>query len=116
MSLSELAQSDARAILSADGETATLTAPESLGGAAYVVPCLLFRRGMTRDAEGLAIISEASSISVSIAELAAAGITDPETLKAKGWTASLLGVSYRLDAAPIDYTHGLITLILKRAA
>jgi len=111
--LSALAQADAREILTADGDTVVLNSP---AGDIYTVACLSFRRGMTRDAEGLAVIGEASSLTLSLPELAAKGIADPETLKEKGWLATTGGQNFRLDACPIDYTLGVATLILKRSA
>lgn len=116
MSFRDLCQTDARSIISLDGEAIVLTSPPGDNQATYQLNVLDFHRGMTKDAEGMAVIGEARSITISLQALAEAGVNDPEALKANGWTATLGGSSYRLNAAPIDYTSGVVTLILKRSA
>ncbi len=116
MSLSTIANADIQTILKNDGDTVTLTAPAELGGGIYSMPCQFIRRGMTRDVEGMGVISPAANITVSIAELALIGIADPESMKVKGWAADVGGISYRITDAPADYFVGIVTMILKRAA
>ena len=117
MSLSELVQSDARAIPALDGDRVTLTAPASLGSTVYAdLPCIATRAGKKIEAEGFAVVAEAVEVSVALGELAARGLANPEALKAKGWTATLGGIAYNLEAAPIDYTLGTVDITLKRSA
>ena len=113
MSISALAHADIDKILTLDGESVTLTSPESN---VHRLSCMFIRAGASLDAEGLRVIGETASLTVSLDALAAAGITDPEVLKAKGWTASVRSTLYRLADAPIDYTTGVVTVLLKRSA
>ena len=116
MSLHDLARSDYQTILENDGELITLTAPASLGGTVYPdVPCEFIRRGLTRDVEGMATVGDSASISLSVNGLFDIGITDPESLKAKGWTALYGTTLYKLDEAPVDYMNGRVTVLLKKA-
>lgn len=116
MSLSELVQSDARAIPALDGDSVTLTAPATLDSTVYVVPCITVRAGKRVEAEGFAVVGAHAELTVSLAELAAHGLTDPETLKARGWTATMGGVVYLFDEPAIDYTIGEASVTLKRSA
>lgn len=115
MSLSELARADARAILSADGETVTLTAPPALDSAVYVVPCIFNRAGVSRDLEGIPAPMEYAEITVSVGELGAKGLADPESLKLPGWAASVGGGAYTLDTIFVDYVIGEVLINLKKA-
>lgn len=116
MSISALAREDIAAIHAADCENAELTAPPSLGSGVYMVPCQFIRRGATRDADGMAIIGDSAIASISLGALSSLGLTEPEDLKVKGWTATINGNGYRLDACMLDYTIGVATVILKRSA
>lgn len=119
MSLRELARADAKSIIATDGDQVTLTAPAALAIGPFAdVPCNFVRRGMTRDVEGagFAVVGDSASITLALGELASRGITDPEILKQKGWTATIDGATYRLDEAPSDYTVGVVTVMLKRSA
>jgi hypothetical protein len=113
MTFSQLAHSDSNKILFMDGEPVTITDPLSN---VYQLQGMFVRAGVSLDAEGLRVIGETASITVSLDALAAAGITDPETLKTKGWTAEIRGIPYRLADAPIDYFSGVVTIVLKRSA
>jgi hypothetical protein len=117
MSLRELVWSDSRALIADSGESASFSPPESLGLSAFVAPVKFIRRGMTKDPEnvGFAVIGESASLSVSLLELASFGVTDPESIKVKGWLVTIDNTSFRLDAAPIDYTLGVATVTLKRS-
>lgn len=113
MDLADQAAIDAQAIIDTDGTPVVLRSPAAV---TYNLHALNYRRGMSLDADGLSVISESSSITLSLLALSAVGIADPEALKAKGWTVTVKGSAYRIDAAPIDYTSGVVTAILKRQA
>ena len=111
--LSALAQADAATIVTDHGESIALTSPE---GDIYITTCIVVHSGVTIDAEGLRMIGESMTATISTTNLAALGLADPEVLKAKGWKAEINGQSYRLNEAPVDYTRGLVELTLKKAA
>jgi hypothetical protein len=115
MSLAALAQADTASIIALDGESVALTSPPGVDQATYLVPVIKQHAGATVDGEGLRVVAESISITVSTQALAVAGILDPEVLKAKDWTVLIGTQSYRLTEAPIDYTRGLVDIVLRKA-
>jgi len=116
MSLSQLVQQDAKAILGLDGDSAVLAAPAALELAPFPLACLHFSRGMSVNADGMAVVGAAASASFSLDELSDNSVTDPEVLKIPGWVATIGGRAYRFADVMIDETAGLVTIILKRNA
>jgi hypothetical protein len=138
VSLRSQAITDARAVLETDGDAIILTAPETPGtpeipgpplipavpaipGAIYSLTGIYNRVGVDLDADGVAVIGDKSSITVSLAAVMSAGLIDPEDLKKPGWTvvaADGLGTTFtgRIDSVMLDRTLGLATCILKKGA
>lgn len=115
MSIAALVRGDNRNILTNDGERiTTLTSPGTTPAVYSNIPCLHFRRGIVMGSDGVPIVGDSANMTISLAELTAIGLIDPETLKVKGWTCIVNGVSYKLDEAPIDYTMGVVTITLKK--
>lgn len=120
MSLRSQMVADARAMIDADGDAVTLTAP-GVGGAVYLLTGIYNRVGMDLDAEGQPIATDKSTLTVSLAALASAGLADPETLKLPGWrvdVADSTGITFtgRVDTPYLDRTLGVFTAILKKGA
>lgn len=114
MTLAALAAADSQALIAQDCEAVTLTAPAP-ASTVYAPHALRLSIGVSANGEGLAVIGPKDSITLSIGELAALGITDPETLKATGWTVTARGIVFRFDSPLIDRALGVVTSILKRA-
>lgn len=119
MSLRELAALDGLAILGADCQSATLTAPGT-GGAVYSCKAWVIRSGVSFDA-GIPVPQEITSVTLSLGELASLGLTDPESLKSRGWTLSVTDVtgatiSGELMMPLLDRTLGRVTCTIKRSA
>lgn len=117
MSLRSQAVIDAQAIL-LDGDSVTLTAPGE-GGAVYSLTGIYNRVGVDTDAEGMPVVGDKSTLTVSIAAMMSAGLADPEDLKKPGWTVVVqdaLGTTFtgRIDTPMLDRTLGIATFILKR--
>lgn len=120
MSLRELAALDGLAILGADCQSATLTAPGT-GGAVYSCKAWVIRSGVSLDANGLPIAQDTTSVTLSLGELASLGLTNPDTLKSRGWTLSVTDVtgatiSGEFNLPLLDRTLGRVTGTIKRSA
>lgn len=103
----------------AEQDAVTLTAPVALGSTVYPLTGMYGRVGVDVDAEGMPVIGDKSSLSISLSALMTAGLADPDDLKKPGWTASMLdalGVTFtgRLESVMLDRTLGVATFILKR--
>jgi len=116
MSLREFAATDANALISLDGDDVVLTAPASLGSTVYRVAGNYSRVGVTKDAEGIAVLGDTSAVTISLVDLADKGLADPELLKTKGWALEARGISYLAGDVLLDRTLDVVTMILKRAA
>lgn len=119
MSLRYLAATDSRAIISQDGTPATLTSPD--GKTIVTVYAVVNRSGVQIDANGLPVAADNTSVTIDLGDLADAGITDPETIKASGWlcsTTDVLGatISGRVSTPLLDRSLGRATFNIKRTA
>lgn len=113
MSLLDTARNDTRDILSADCDAVTLTAP-GVGGATYTLAGHVLRVGVDLNADGQPVAIDKTSLTVSLVALSTLGLTNPDDLKAKGWTATADSVSFRVDQVLLDRSLGRATMILKR--
>lgn len=138
MSLRAQSAIDARVMIEAEGDPVTLTSPVTPGvpeqpgppivpavpaipGTVYSLTGIYNRVGVDTDAEGMAIVADKSTLTVSLAAMMSAGLADPEDLKKPGWTVAAtdaLGVAFagRIDTPMLDRTLGIATFILKRSA
>jgi len=112
MSLLDLAIADNQTILTNDGEAATLISPN--GTTTYACHVLAMHIGVSQDAEGFAVIGDKSVVSISLAELVAAGLTDTETLKSGIWKVTIKSRTLELDKPMLDRSLGVVTSILRR--
>jgi len=118
MSLRDTARADTTTILDADGDTIALTSPVVgvVPGTTYSVKAQAIRVSVDTDADGLPIVAEKSTVTVSIAALVTAGVINPEALRTGVWTATVDSIAYRVSEPLYDYALGRVTLMLKRAA
>jgi hypothetical protein len=121
MSLRDLAAADSRAILLDDGAPVTITAPSSLGGAVYRVRGQVIRVGLSLDSNGMPVAADKTALTVTIADLLEAGLSDPELLKKSGWLAEApdstgATISGTIDLVALDRTLDRATIHVKRSA
>jgi hypothetical protein len=126
MSLRSDMVGDAQGIITDEGDPVTLTSPAVVGpppvaGTIYVLTGIYNRVGMDLDADGQPIVTDKSTLTISLAAIRAAGLVDVEDLKKPGWTVSVLdamgtAVALRIDTPYLDRTLGVATFILKRSA
>jgi hypothetical protein len=112
MSLLDLAVADNQSILLNDGEAATLIPPT--GTTTYACHVLYMQTGVSQDAEGFAVVGDKSVVSISLAELVAAGLTDTEALKVGIWKITVKSRTLELDKPMLDRSLGIVTSILRR--
>jgi hypothetical protein len=118
MSIRDLAASHSRLIIAKDGTPATLTSPD---GNIYTVPAIVNRSGVQIDANGLPVAGDTTSVTIDLAALADAGITDPDTLKSAGWLCSTTDVtgapvSGKISIPLPDRTFNRMTFNIKKVA
>ena len=113
--LADLARSDIATIHTNDGDRVTLTSPGTTPTVYADVPCDFVQCGVTRDADGFPVVGETAQVVISLSVLADRGITDPETFR-DDWRITHDSTTYKRNAAPIDYTNGVVTMTLKKVA
>ena len=138
MSARAQSAADARAIIEADGDPVVLTSPVIPGtpelpgppivpavpdipGTAYSLMGIYNRIGISTDAEGMPVVGDKSTLSISLLAIMSLGLVNVEDLRKPGWSVSVadaLGVTVtlRIDEPLLDRSLAVGTFILKVGA